>query len=732
MKNGVACLAAGDTLYVRGGTYNESLMVSYYTSVGSIPSGTSWSNRTRIAAYPGDAPVWLRPLTTNSSAGGIGSVIWIDANVSYVEFDGINLDGSNLSGGVLWISTNNGNDPHHIRFQNAEVIAGQIGGAAVVLGAHTRIGATGSNEILNVKIHGGGLPGLCGYQCASYGIYVEGPNNLIEGCDIYDTSGAGVHIFNANGDSPDNNTIRNNRIHDITRTGSLDEVWGILVLGANNKIYNNSIYGISVGNVNQGNAAIALAGPGHSVYNNTVYGNTGWGIVTGWGASSNGSVIRNNISYGNSLGNYANYGVGTFQSNNLFTDPRFANAGGADFRLRSDSPAIDQGAFLDTVPFDMAGVARPQGNGYDIGAYEFSGTSSSPTSPPTSAPGTSVSVDGASVPGAASVTDSSLNVWTIGSGQVILRNGSQANGGYGSQILWYQGVIYVLGTDSRWWRWTGSTWAVYGSASPSSQQVAATGSGVSADGASVPAAASVTDSSLNVWTIGSGQVILRNGTQANGGYGSQILWYQGVIYVLGTDFRWWRWTGSTWAVYGSASPSTQQVAATGSGASADGATVPGVSSITDSSLNVWTIGSGQVILRNGTQANGGYGSQILWYQGVIYVFGTDSRWWRWTGSTWAVYGSSSPSSQQVTATGSGVSADGTSVPGAASSVTDSSLNVWTIGAGLVILRNGTQANGGYGSQIVWYQGVIYVFGTDSRWWRWTGSTWAVYGSIAPI
>jgi len=27
----------------------------------------------------------------------------IDANLSYVEFDGINLDGSNLVGGVIWI-----------------------------------------------------------------------------------------------------------------------------------------------------------------------------------------------------------------------------------------------------------------------------------------------------------------------------------------------------------------------------------------------------------------------------------------------------------------------------------------------------------------------------------------------------------------------------------------------------------------------------------------------------
>ena len=79
-----------------------------------------------------------------------------------------------------------------------------------------------------------------------------------------------------------------------------------------------------------------------------------------------------------------------------------------------------------------------------------------------------------------------------------------------------------------------------------------------------------------------------------------------------------------------------------SGASPDGTTAPPASQIVDGAGGVWTIGSGNVILLNGGQAANGYGTQILWKTATIYVFGTDSNWWRWTGSTWSFYGPTSP------------------------------------------------------------------------------------------
>jgi hypothetical protein len=50
------------------------------------------------------------------------------------------------------------------------------------------------------------------------------------------------------------------------------------------------------------------------------------------------------------------------------TEPGFVE--GSDFRLATDSPAIDAGLPLTEVPHDADGVPRPRGRGHDLGAYE--------------------------------------------------------------------------------------------------------------------------------------------------------------------------------------------------------------------------------------------------------------------------------------------------------------------------------------------------------------------------
>ena len=59
------------------------------------------------------------------------------------------------------------------------------------------------------------------------------------------------------------------------------------------------------------------------------------------------------------------YGAG-----NVEADPEFVNASAGNFHLKTSSPAIDAGSSTGAPPFDYEETPRPQGAGFDIGAYE--------------------------------------------------------------------------------------------------------------------------------------------------------------------------------------------------------------------------------------------------------------------------------------------------------------------------------------------------------------------------
>jgi hypothetical protein len=54
---------------------------------------------------------------------------------------------------------------------------------------------------------------------------------------------------------------------------------------------------------------------------------------------------------------------------NLIGDPGFV--GGGDYHLATDSAAIDSGESLPGVTTDCEGTSRPQGDGLDLGAFEY-------------------------------------------------------------------------------------------------------------------------------------------------------------------------------------------------------------------------------------------------------------------------------------------------------------------------------------------------------------------------
>jgi hypothetical protein len=64
---------------------------------------------------------------------------------------------------------------------------------------------------------------------------------------------------------------------------------------------------------------------------------------------------------------------------NIEANPSFVDLEGGNLRITENSPAIDAGMTLAEVTTDILGVERPQGDAYDIGAYEYTGSDVSTT-----------------------------------------------------------------------------------------------------------------------------------------------------------------------------------------------------------------------------------------------------------------------------------------------------------------------------------------------------------------
>jgi Bacterial Ig domain/Pel9A-like, right handed beta helix region len=63
----------------------------------------------------------------------------------------------------------------------------------------------------------------------------------------------------------------------------------------------------------------------------------------------------------------------TLSNNKTFTDPKLADPAGLNFHLTASSPAINQADASVSPSVDHEGAGRPQGSGFDIGAFEFGG-----------------------------------------------------------------------------------------------------------------------------------------------------------------------------------------------------------------------------------------------------------------------------------------------------------------------------------------------------------------------
>ena len=353
---GLTCVRASDTLYLRAGTYAESID----SNARIIPTGTSWSDAPKIGAYPGESvSLGHMNLAAPSGAG--------QSSIQYVIFDGLRFINNTTTSDTVafWGAAT------HIRIQNSDV----SGAKNAHSGINTKPGPGGSGDvqIINTKVHNNGD---CSVSCTSgtvgHGLYISTSNNLFDHLESYDNGHLGLQIYyQQTTPAPSNNVVRNSRFHDNQKAYTTSGQGIAVGVGDNNQLLNNLIYR------NLGGINADYSGTNTKIYNNTIYANRDFGIRVG---NTSGASVQNNIVYQNGT-SISNSGTGTTLASNLTTDPKFQNAGAFNFILQAGSAAIDTGVSIGTVPNDFNGVLRPQGSTHDIGAYEYVSSLSPPSAP---------------------------------------------------------------------------------------------------------------------------------------------------------------------------------------------------------------------------------------------------------------------------------------------------------------------------------------------------------------
>ncbi len=400
-------VAAGDTVIVDAGTYNERINVSR--------SGTSDSSRITF------------------SASGTVNTYGFYVTGNYVTINGFTATAQvcstspQLSYGIYVTGD-------HCVIENNYAYYSPKGGI--------RLGPASANcNVRNNSVHRNGMVGIA----------ILGTNHLIENNNIWGSiayhtptgctgDADGIRFWGSG------HTIRGNYIHDISLTdpenkgysphidcfqtwaeAGLDTATNIVFEGnicenKNLMMYSGMISGSSYltfkNNIFIGYAGLNVnTGDGsndHLVFvNNTCIGDTSiLDCTVGSDCWPSGialqdapySTVKNNIFYdfryqaysikgSSETGLDAGYNLtyrsdgitpsGIQRPNDLWgVDPEFVNPAQEDFHLQSTSPAFDAGATISGVIGDYDGNYRPQGSRFDIGAYEYGGGSTLVPLPP--------------------------------------------------------------------------------------------------------------------------------------------------------------------------------------------------------------------------------------------------------------------------------------------------------------------------------------------------------------
>ena len=323
INSGLGCLVAGDTLLARAGTYAADVRFDR--------SGTSGKPLT-LKNYPGENPVIQGRILLQSSDSETTPIGWIT------------IEGFEIRNGHDGIKFYNAYD---IVIRNNNIHDNPNQG---ILG----VGAQRVTIDRNIIARNGQLTTTDNHQ---HGMYITGNNVTITNNLIHSNQAYGIQIAG------------------YSQSGS-SSLASSAYAGASNWLISNNV--IALQRVRSGIVVwdTGVAPTGITIQNNIFYRNSdasggdGTNGIVFYGGNNN--TVRNNLFYG---GATFSSPTGMTATNNIEgQDPKFVNPSSSDFHLQSSSPAINTGTNQSAPSTDFAGLSRPQGSAYDIGAYEYGGT----------------------------------------------------------------------------------------------------------------------------------------------------------------------------------------------------------------------------------------------------------------------------------------------------------------------------------------------------------------------